>query len=259
MSNQGQSKGKETRKNIRPFPIEELKSVAAEKAAKDRERIRAKEKPIGRPEEFDVYREAGKKGGTKSRERVQELAEVFTAEREVKAMLDLVGDMFEFKADNLTKRFLEPACGNGNFLEEIAARKMAIVSAISKEQADFEFNILLALSSIYGVDISAENIEQAKERLYSLVLKTYSTGRRRWQKGKEFDRAVRHILDTNIILGDTLNGADEIIFTEYTSPTPLCFTQRRFRLSDMEFSAATNKAPCTLGITGTRHYLQLGE
>lgn len=56
----------------------------------------------------------------KSRDRVAEHGEVFTAEREVKAMCDLVGNM----CDDYSKRFLEPACGDGNFLAEILSRKL---------------------------------------------------------------------------------------------------------------------------------------
>ena len=65
---------------------------------------------------------------TKSKKRVRDHGEVFTAEREVKAMCDLVKD----ETERIDSRFLEPACGNGNFLAEILTRKLATVKKLYK-------------------------------------------------------------------------------------------------------------------------------
>ena len=90
----------------------------------------------------------------KSKQRVADRGEVFTAEREVKAMCDLVAD----ECNRIDSRFLEPACGNGNFLAEIITRKLAVVSSKYKKSTyDWERFSLLALGSIYGVDIMADN------------------------------------------------------------------------------------------------------
>ena len=87
---------------------------------------------------------------TKSRQRVRDHGEVFTNEREVKAMCDLVKD----ETERIDSRFLEPACGDGNFLAEILTRKLEIVKRKYKKSAlDYEKNAVLAASSIYGVDI----------------------------------------------------------------------------------------------------------
>ena len=89
----------------------------------------------------------------KSRQRVTEHGEVFTAEREVKAMCDLVKQ----ETERIDSRFLEPACGTGNFLTEILARKLAVVkSEYGRSPLEYEKYSLLAVSSLYGVDIMAD-------------------------------------------------------------------------------------------------------
>lgn len=90
----------------------------------------------------------------KSKERVTEHGEVFTNEREVNAMLDLVKD----ETERIESRFLGPACGDGNFLIEILRRKLAVVKRqYGRSRSDYEKYSILALSSIYGVDILEDN------------------------------------------------------------------------------------------------------
>ena len=85
----------------------------------------------------------------KSRKHVVDNGEVFTVEREVKAMCDLVSD----ECLRIDSRFLEPACGNGNFLSEILARKLdEVAKKYKRSPADYEKNALLALGSLYGRD-----------------------------------------------------------------------------------------------------------
>jgi type I restriction-modification system DNA methylase subunit len=99
----------------------------------------------------------------KSKERVSDHGEVFTAEREVNAMLDLVKD----ETERIDSRFLEPACGTGNFLTKILERKMAVVrSRYSKDLTGYELNALIAVSSIYGIDILMDNVHECRERLF---------------------------------------------------------------------------------------------
>lgn len=106
----------------------------------------------------------------KSRQRVTEHGEVFTAEREVKAMCDLVKQ----ETERIDSRFLEPACGTGNFLTEILARKLAVVkSEYGRSPLEYEKYSLLAVSSLYGVDIMADNVETCRERLYKQWDKQY--------------------------------------------------------------------------------------
>ena len=123
----------------------------------------------------------------KSKERVNKFAEVFTAEREVKAMCDLIpSEVWE----DIDSRFLEPACGNGNFLVEIFERKLNRCE--SPEQG------LNALRSIYGIDIQQDNIEESKQRLFDMFVKQFP-------KAPAITAIVAaQILENNIICGDSL-------------------------------------------------------
>ena len=101
----------------------------------------------------------------KSKQRVADHGEVFTAEREVNAMLDFVKQ----ETERIDSRFLEPACGNGNFLVEILRRKMDVVKKKYKKRAlDYEKNAILALTSIYGVDLLQDNVIECRARLFDI-------------------------------------------------------------------------------------------
>ena len=154
----------------------------------------------------------------KSRERVIDLAEVYTHEREIDAMLDLVPDMFPSVAvpGNTDRLFFEPACGNGNFLVKILRRKLAFVTARRYGRGErFEHRTLRCLASIYGIDISDDNIREARARMQTVI-----TGHIACQLGSNgatavFEDAVNAILDTNIIRADTLADGAEIEMVEY--------------------------------------------
>lgn len=101
----------------------------------------------------------------KSQKRVADHGEVFTAEREVNAMLDLVKN----ETERIESTFLEPACGNGNFLAEVLRRKLSSVeSRHATHQTEFEFNAVLAISSLYGIDILEDNAQECRDRLFTL-------------------------------------------------------------------------------------------
>lgn len=101
----------------------------------------------------------------RSKERVLAYGEVFTDPREVNAMLDLVKP----ETDRIDSRFLEPACGDGNFLIEILRRKLAIcetrVTAKRYTQLQNEHDAVWAVSSIYGIEIQEDNASACRERL----------------------------------------------------------------------------------------------
>lgn len=101
----------------------------------------------------------------KSKQRVADHGEVFTAEREVEAMCDLVKQ----ETERIDSRFLEPACGDGNFLSVILKRKLTVVTKKYRRSAyDWERNSLLALGSMYGVDIMLDNVLACQERLFEI-------------------------------------------------------------------------------------------
>lgn len=154
----------------------------------------------------------------KSRQRVVDHGEVFTAEREVNAMLDLVKQ----ETERIDSRFLEPACGTGNFLIEILRRKLAVVEGrYARSQLEFERYAVLAVSSVYGIDILLDNVIACRERLFELFDEVY-TGRYRAKAGDECRAAARYILGRNIVHGDalTLQTVDDpprpILFSEWS-------------------------------------------
>lgn len=153
--------------------------------------------------------------------------EVFTGEREVNAMLDLVKQ----ETDRVDSRFLEPACGDGNFLAEILRRKLAAAKkrAIPPRKRkplplEFEKQSVIAVASLYGVDILIDNVIACRDRLYNIWNAEYEA-----ICGKETDNqcreAVWFILSRNIVCGNALslkvvdeNGIDTdepIIFSEW--------------------------------------------
>ena len=137
---------------------------------------------------------------TKSKQRVRDHGEVFTAEREVKAMCDLVKD----ECERIDSRFLEPACGNGNFLAEILTRKLAVVKKLYKSNPyDYERYAVLAVTSIYGVEILADNAEECRKRLFELWNKEYTAVCKK-SANDETREAVRYILSKNILCGNAL-------------------------------------------------------
>ena len=170
---------------------------------------------------------------TKSKQRVADHGEVFTAEREVKAMCDLVKQ----ETERIESRFLEPACGNGNFLAEVLSRKLAVVkSRYGKSPADYEKYSVLAITSIYGVELLQDNAAECRERLFALWDEAY-TANNRQAADDQCREAVRFILKKNILCGDalTLRQSDgtPIIFAEWSFVTENQIKRRDFALDEL--------------------------
>jgi hypothetical protein len=154
----------------------------------------------------------------KTRERVRDLAEVYTHKREVAAMLDLVAGMFPSDEDpgNTDRKFLEPAAGSGNFLEEILRRKLVYVTTYRYRQTPvYEHRILRALASIYAIDIDPENVQECKDRLRHVLASHLDNDLNTRVVSEGFASAVEVILETNILCADTLKDFDEIEFIDY--------------------------------------------
>lgn len=132
----------------------------------------------------------------KSKKRVADHGEVFTNEREVKAMCDLVDN----ETKRIDSRFLEPACGDGNFLAEILNRKLNIVNKKYKKSTyDWERNSLLALGSMYGVDILLDNVFACRKRLFEIWDAEYKRiCKKDCNEGTR--NSARFILSKNIVL-----------------------------------------------------------
>lgn len=151
----------------------------------------------------------------KSKRRVADHGEVFTNDREVNAMLDLV----KHETERIDSRFLEPACGNGNFLAEVLRRKLAVVdSRYSKSQIEWERYSVIAVASIYGVDVLEDNAEECQERLFNIFSKLY-LNKFGTNCKLELIKSVKFILKRNILWGDALD------FTNPISKKPIVFSE----------------------------------
>lgn len=147
-----------------------------------------------------------------NRERVAEYGEVLTAEREVEAMLDLVST----EAARIDSRFLEPACGNGNFLTAILRRKLETVARQYKSKSsDYEIQSLFALACIYGIDILPDNAQASRDRLAQQMTDAFYNlyGKK---PSEDYQKSARYILNKNIVCGDSLNGVEKITFIQWS-------------------------------------------
>lgn len=169
----------------------------------------------------------------KSKERVAEHGEVFTNEREVNAMLDLVKQ----ETERIESRFLEPACGEGAFLKEILRRKLEVVKKrYKKSPSDYERYAILALTSIYGVDIMEDNAEICRRNLYDIWNAEY-TQNAKDEANDQCREVAKFILRKNILCGDALtmlqNDGAPITFVEWSLVTGDNIKRRDYRLNEL--------------------------
>lgn len=151
----------------------------------------------------------------KSKKRVADHGEVFTNEREVKDMLDLV----KIESERIESRFLEPAMGDGNFLAEVLNRKLNSVNEKYKSvQFEWERYSVIAISSIYGVDILEDNAIECRSRLFK-IFDSYYTEQFKEKCSEDCKRSVRFLLERNILLGDALD------FTNPETKRPIIFSE----------------------------------
>jgi hypothetical protein len=209
----------------------------------------------------------------KSKQRVADHGEVFTAQREVNAMLDLVKQ----ETERIESRFLEPACGTGNFLVEILKRKLEVVeNRYAKSQIEYERYAILAISSIYGVDILQDNVQTCRDRLLGIFTHYYLNNYKKEIK-PEFLKAAEFILSKNILWGDalTLKTPEEkpkpIVFAEWSAVNGSMIKRRDYTLANLLesqpidglnlFSDLGDKAfiPTPVGDFPLTHFLKLGE
>lgn len=169
----------------------------------------------------------------KSKERVAEHGEVFTNEREVNAMLDLVKQ----ETERIDSRFLEPACGEGAFLKEILRRKLEVVKRqYKKSPYDYERYAILALTSIYGVDIMADNVEICRQNLFDIWNAEYTQNAKK-QANDQCREIAKFILRKNILCGDALtllqNDNGPITFAEWSLVMGDNFKRRDYQLNEL--------------------------
>jgi len=180
-----------------------------------------------------------------SRKRVADHGEVLTNKREVNAMLDLVKQ----ETERIESRFLEPACGTGNFLAEVLERKLGVVETrYRKSLIEFERYAVLAVSSVYGIDILEDNIIECRKRLFDIVDRRFSDIFRDAPK-EEFLNAVEYILSQNIIQGDALTlktvgeNNQPIVFPEWSPVNGNMIKRRDFAFRELLDHQGTKDLP----------------
>jgi len=170
----------------------------------------------------------------KSKQRVADHGEVFTPPWMVEAMLDVVKD----ETERIDSRFLEPACGSGNFLVQILRRKLAAVE-LRYAKSDFERRhyALLALMCIYGIELLPDNIAECRANLLE-ILAAYL----KLEEADALYRAASHVLSCNLVHGDALkmrtHEGKAITFAEWGYLGKGKFQRRDFRLDVLTGSAA---------------------
>jgi hypothetical protein len=169
----------------------------------------------------------------KSKQRVADHGEVFTPAWMVEAMLNLVKD----ETERIDSRFLEPACGSGNFLVQILRRKLAAVE-LKYGESDFERRqySLLALMCTYGIELLADNIAECRANLLEVLAEYLGV-----DESDELYRAASYVLSQNLVHGDALkmrtSDAESIAFAEWAYLGKGKFQRRDFRLHDLTMSS----------------------
>lgn len=172
----------------------------------------------------------------KSKDRVVDHGEVFTPAWMVEAMLDLV----KAETERIDSRFLEPACGSGNFLVKVLQRKLLAVE-LKYGKNDFEkrHDALLGLMCIYGIELLADNIAECR----SNVLETFAQFLK-LDESAELYRAASYVLSQNLVHGNALtmrtNNGNPIAFAEWGYLGKGRFQRRDFRFDDLTLSSAFN-------------------
>jgi len=170
----------------------------------------------------------------KSKQRVADHGEVFTAAWMVEAMLDLVKD----ETERIDSRFLEPACGDGNFLVQILGRKLAAVE-LKYGQSDFERRhyALLALMCLYGIELLTDNIAECRATLLAIFAEYLNVA-----PSDDLYRAAFYVLSQNLVHGDALkmraHGNLPITFAEWGYLGKGRFQRRDFRYDSLTQSSA---------------------
>ena len=170
----------------------------------------------------------------KSKQRVADHGEVFTPAWLVESMLDLV----KSESERIDARFLEPACGSGNFLVSILRRKLAAVE-LKFGKSDFEKRhyALLALMCAYGIELLEDNIAECRANLLEILAEYLNLN-----ESDEFYHAASYVLSQNIVHGDALkirtSDDQPISFAEWGYLGRGKFQRRDFRLETLTESAA---------------------
>jgi hypothetical protein len=179
----------------------------------------------------------------RNRQRVIDHGEVFTPPGLVNDMLNLVAH----ECERIDSRFLEPACGDGNFLAEVLRRKLVTVNKKNgRNREKWERDAILAVCSLYGIDLLADNVTACWGRLFEMVSVAYSA-RFNTPLPEEAARAAAYILSKNVVQGDALTlrtAADRpIVFPEWSPVNGTMLKRRDFAYDHLLKHAHTSNMP----------------
>ncbi len=165
----------------------------------------------------------------KSRQRVIDHGEVFTPAWMVEAMLDLVKD----ESERIESKFLEPACGSGNFLIQVLKRKLAAVyKKYGKSEFENRHHSLQGLMCIYGIELLEDNTQECRHNLL-VIFAEYL----RVEESSDWYQAAKEVLELNIIQGDALSMTDPsgeaLVFPEWAYLGKGSFQRRDFRFDNL--------------------------
>ena len=179
-----------------------------------------------------------KNGLVKSRKRVADHGEVFTPPWMVEAMLDLVKD----ETERIDSRFLEPACGSGNFLVRVLRRKLAAVE-LRYGKSDFEKRhyALFALMCVYGIELLPDNIAECRANMLEILADFLAIA-----DSDDLYLAASHVLSQNLVHGDALTmltgDGRQITFAEWGY-----LGKGRFQRRDFRFDSLTSRSSFSQG------------
>jgi hypothetical protein len=170
----------------------------------------------------------------KSKQRVADHGEVFTPAWLVEAMLDLVKE----ETERIDSRFLEPACGNGNFLVPVLQKKLAAVELkFSNSEFEKQHYALLAVMCTYGIELLADNIEECRANMMGVLAEYLGL-----HQSDDLYRAAAYVLSQNLIHGDALKmrtrDKQPITFAEWGYLGKGKYQRRDFRLDTLTLSSS---------------------
>ncbi|EJL86332.1 type I restriction-modification system methyltransferase subunit [Polaromonas sp. CF318] len=170
----------------------------------------------------------------KSKQRVTDHGEVFTPDWMVDVMLDLV----KHETERIDSRFLEPACGSGNFIVQILRRKLAVVELkYGKSEFERQHYALLALMCIYGIELLQDNLNECHANMLEIWAEYFDIN-----ETADLYKAAAHVLSQNILHGDALTmrtqDGQPITFAEWGYLGKGKFQRRDFRFDVLTGSSA---------------------
>ncbi len=168
----------------------------------------------------------------KSKKRVSEHGEVFTNKKEVNAMINLLPE----ESMRIESKVLEQACGEGAFLEEILERKFKLLlKKYRRSEYDIQRFTILAISSLYGIDIQEDNVIKCREKLSKISKNFYIKNVNEWRQ--EVIDSIDFILSKNIVCGDSLTMKDKhnkpIVFSEWSLVDGWMIKRREYKFDSL--------------------------